>query len=62
MADDSGGASAILGVIVGALLLGGVLLFVFGGFPGMKGGGGDGPDINVEVPAAPAAPAAPSGQ
>ena len=55
MADDSG-SSAILGVIVGALLLGGVLFFVFGGF-NFGGGGGDGPDINVEVPA----PAAPSG-
>lgn len=53
MADDSGsGSSAILGVIVGALILGGVLLFVFGGFPGT--GGGDGPDVNVEVPAPPA--------
>jgi hypothetical protein len=56
MADDSGGSSAILGVIVGALLLGGVLLFIFGGFPG-TGGGGDGPDINVEVPS----PSPPSG-
>ena len=56
MADNSdSGATAILGVIIGALLLGGVLLFVFGGFPGI--GGGDGPDINVEVPT----PSAPSG-
>jgi hypothetical protein len=48
MADDSG-SSAILGVLVGALILGAVLFFVFGGLPGGNGGG-DGPDINVEVP------------
>jgi hypothetical protein len=58
MADGSGsGSTAILGVIVGVLILGGLLLFVFGGFPGRIGG--DGPDVSVELPAAPAP--APSG-
>src|SRR5687768_6307904 len=47
MAGDSG-SSAVLGVIVGAVILAAVLFFVFGGFP--TGGGGDGPDVNVEVP------------
>jgi hypothetical protein len=54
MAENSG-SSAILGVIIGALLIVGVLVFVFGGIPSM-GGGDAGPDIDVEVPA-PSAPA-----
>lgn len=50
MAEGSGGGNAILGVIVGALLVGVVLFFAFGGF-GMFGGDGD-IDVTIDVPAA----------
>jgi hypothetical protein len=50
MADS--GASAILGVIVGVLIIVGALfIFGFPGSEGDQGASGDGPDIAVEVPA-----------
>ena len=59
MADDSG-SSAVLGVLVGALIVGAILFFVFVGFPG---GGGSGSDVDVSIDApAPSIPApTPSG-
>jgi hypothetical protein len=61
MADDSG-SSAVLGVIVGVLIVGAILFFVFGGFPG--GGGNSGPgdvDISVDAPSIPSPAPAPGG-
>jgi hypothetical protein len=58
MADDSG-SSAVLGMIVGALIVGAVLFVVFVGFPGGSGPGDV--DVTIEAPA-PSLPApAPSG-
>jgi hypothetical protein len=39
MADGNGGGNAVLGVLVGALLVLVVGFFVFGGFPGYKAPG-----------------------
>jgi hypothetical protein len=52
MADNSGGPSAVLGVIVGALIVVGIAVFFFGGF----GGRTSGPSVSVNVPS-PTAPA-----
>lgn len=57
MAEGSGsGASAILGVIIGAIIVVAVAVYAFGGFPG---GGSKSTTVNVGS-AAPSAPAAPS--
>ena len=50
MADNSG-SSAVLGVIVGVLLVGVVLFFVFGGFPGGSGSGPTDVDVSIDAPA-----------
>lgn len=55
MADNSGGIG-LMGVIIGAAIVIAVGFFVF---RGMDGGGGSGPDINIEAPSAPA-PAGPA--
>lgn len=47
MADNSGGVG-ILGVIIGAVLVIGIVIFVFGGFPG---GGGKSTTVNINPPA-----------
>ena len=54
MADNSGGATGILGVVIGALLVVGIGYFVFVG-----GGVKPGPatSVTIEAPKAPAAPA-----
>jgi hypothetical protein len=49
MADNSG-SSAILGVIIGAVIVVGIGIFFFGGFGGS--GGGKSTTINVIPPAA----------
>jgi hypothetical protein len=54
MADNSG-SSAILGVIVGAILVIGIAVYAFGGFGALTGRGDT--NIRVSAPAAPAAPA-----
>ena len=50
---DSGtsGSSAILGVIIGAIIVVAVAFFAFGGIPGM--GGKQTASVNVTAPAAP---------
>lgn len=51
MADgESSGSSALLGVILGVIVVGVVLFFVFGGFDIFSGGDGD-IDVNVDLPA-----------
>lgn len=52
---DSSGPSAILGVLIGVVVVLGILAFAFGWFPG----GTRTADIKVEVPSAPI-PKAPS--
>lgn len=47
MADHSGGVG-ILGVLVGAVLVIGIALFIFGAFPG---GGGKTTTVNINPPA-----------
>lgn len=44
MAEGSSGASAILGVIVGALIVVGVAVYAFGGF---NAGGGGSTSVNI---------------
>jgi hypothetical protein len=61
MADDSG-SSAVLGVIVGVLIVGAILFFVFGGnLPGGGGGDGGDVDISVDAPSVPSPAPAPGG-
>ena len=52
MADGSG-SSAILGVIVGVVIVVGVLFFAFGGADIFSGGGDT--NISVDLPSTPAA-------
>jgi hypothetical protein len=47
MANDSGGASGILGVLVGALIVVALVFFVFGERLGLRGGG---PTVKIEAP------------
>jgi hypothetical protein len=54
MADGSSGPSAILGVLIGAIIVIGIMAFAFGWFPG----GTRTADVKVEVPSVPA-PSAP---
>jgi hypothetical protein len=50
MADgDGGGGNAILGVIVGVLLVLVIGFFVFGGIPGHKGATPSGPSATLSV-------------
>jgi hypothetical protein len=60
MADDSG-SSAVLGVIVGVLIVAAVLFFVFGGFPRSGSGGGPDVDVSVDAPSVPSPAPAPGG-
>ena len=53
MADDSSGASGILGVIVGALIVAALVFFVFGDRMGLRSASPV--NVKVETPAAPAA-------
>ena len=53
MANDSSGASGILGVIVGALIVAALVLFVFGDRSGLRSASPV--NVDVEAPAAPAA-------
>ena len=46
MANDSGGASGILGVLVGALIVVALVFFVFGERLGLRGGG---PTVKIEM-------------
>jgi hypothetical protein len=48
MANDSGGASGILGVLVGALIVVALLFFVFGERLGLRGGAPV--DVNIQAP------------
>lgn len=57
MADNSG-SSAILGVIVGAILVIGIAIYAFGGFGAITGRGDT--NISVSTPAAPSAPSSAS--
>jgi hypothetical protein len=50
MADNSG-SSAILGIIVGALIVGAVLFFVFVGTPWIGASGPGDVDVSIEAPA-----------
>ena len=47
MANDSGGVSGILGVLVGALIVVALVFFVFGERLGLRGGG---PTVKIEAP------------
>ena len=50
MADgNGGGGNAMLGVIVGVLLVLVIGFFVFGGFPGHKGPSGPGATLTVQA-------------
>jgi hypothetical protein len=49
MANDSGGASGILGVLVGALIVVALIFFVFGERLGLRGGGAP-VDVNIQAP------------
>jgi hypothetical protein len=49
--NDGSGSTAVLGVIVGALLVGVVLLFVFVGVPWVNGGGDADLEVSIEAPA-----------
>ena len=69
VSNGGGGGFGVLGVIVGALLVLGVVVFFMGGFDRIAGksGGGSGPSVTVNTgatapsaPSAPARPAAPS--
>jgi len=60
MTDDSG-SSAVLGVLVGALIVGAILFFVFVGFPDGGGSGGSDVDVSIDSPAPSVPPPAPSG-
>ena len=58
----SGGGSGmgILGVIVGALLVIGAIVFFVGGFNGGGAKTGGGPSVTINAPSAPSAPRLPS--
>lgn len=56
MAEESSGSTAILGVIVGAVLVLVILFFAFGG-PDIFAGGDGEITVDVDVPAAEPAPA-----
>jgi len=50
MADgDGGGGNAVLGVLVGALLVLVIGFFVFGGIPGHKGAAPSGPSATLTI-------------
>lgn len=54
MAEGSG-SSAILGVVIGALIVVAVIFFAFGGLDAFRGDGGGGDvDVKIEAPSAPA--------
>lgn len=53
MADDSSGATGILGVVVGALIVAALLFFVFGDRLGLRSASPV--NVEIETPAAPAA-------
>lgn len=60
-----GGGMGLLGVIVGAVLVIGLLFFFMGGMPGSTGSAPKNIDVTIKAPApasapAPAAPAAPA--
>jgi hypothetical protein len=48
MADNSGGGNAMMGVIIGGILVVLVAVFLFGGFGGL--GGSKSVDVNVKPP------------
>jgi len=54
MANDNGGGAGttMLAVIVGGILVVLVMVFAFGGFPGMHGGA-KGPSVTINAPAVP---------
>ena len=66
--ESGGGGFGILGVIIGAVLVLGVIFFFAGGMDKIAGkGGGSGPSVTINTgssapsaPSAPARPAAPS--
>ena len=53
---EDSGSNAVLGVVVGAILVAAVLFFVFV-MPGGDGGTNPDVDVRIETPAAPAPPA-----
>jgi hypothetical protein len=59
----TGGGSGvgILGVIIGALLVIGAIVFITGGFNIASNEGGGGTSVTINAPEAPKAPAAPGG-
>jgi hypothetical protein len=50
MADNSGGGSAMLGVVIGGILVVLLVVFLFGGFGNF--GGSKSVDVNIKPPAA----------
>ena len=50
MADNSGGGNAMLGVVIGGILVVMLVIFLFGGFGGL-GGGSKSVDVNIKPPA-----------
>lgn len=54
MANDNGGGAGttMLAVIVGGILVVLVMVFAFGGFPGMHGGA-KGPSVTINAPSVP---------
>ena len=49
MADNSGGGSAMLGVVIGGILVVLLVVFLFGGF-GSFSGGSKSVDVNIKPP------------
>ena len=52
MADNSGGGSAMLGVVIGGILVVLLVVFLFGGFGNLGIGGTKSVDVNIKPPAA----------
>ncbi len=50
MADNSGGGSAMLGVVIGGIIVVALVVFLFGGFGNF--GGSKSVDVNIKPPAA----------
>jgi hypothetical protein len=57
---SSGSGIGILGVVVGAIIVIGVIFFVAGGSNWFAKSGGGGPSVTINAPQTPAAPKAPS--
>ena len=50
MADNSGGGNAMLGVVIGGILVVLLVVFLFGGFGNFGLGGSKSVDVNIKPP------------